>query len=139
MGHFLPRTARWLSPDALFSAFQEHGSEPQAIISISQLSHTPSPAGSGENIPMVMTKPSPGLLSAAPDGPTGGTFLLTLSGQTHVGVWGHFFGTHQLGITSVIQDEVLWLEVPINDPFGMQVGKGFHHTCRVEPGRGILK
>lgn len=70
--------------------------------------------------------------------PVGGTLLLTLS-QTCGGAGGIFFGTHQLGITSVIQNEVLWLEVPINDPFGMQVGKGFHYARRVKPGGGILK
>lgn len=88
---------------------------------------------------VVMKTPCPDLLSASPDGSHGGTSLLTLSGLTHVGFGVTFFGTHQLGITSVIQNEVLWLEVPINDPFGMQVGKGFHHARRVKPGGGILK
>jgi len=44
-------------------------------------------------------------------------------------------GTHQFGITSMIQNEVFWLEVPINDPFGMQIGKCFDHACCVKPGR----
>lgn len=43
-------------------------------------------------------------------------------------------GTHQFGITSMIQNEVFWFEVPINDPFGMQIGKSFDHTCCVKPG-----
>lgn len=43
-------------------------------------------------------------------------------------------GTHQFGITSMIQNEVFWLEVPINDSFGMQIGKSFNYTRRVKSG-----
>lgn len=47
--------------------------------------------------------------------------------------------TDQLGVASVIQDEIFWLEVPVNDSFGMQIGKGFHHACCVKSGRRIFK
>lgn len=48
-------------------------------------------------------------------------------------------GTDQFGVASVIQDEIFWLEVPVNDSFGMQIGEGFHHTRGVESGRRIFK
>lgn len=42
--------------------------------------------------------------------------------------------SHQFGISSVVQNKVLWFEVSVDDSFGMQVGKGLHHTRRVKPG-----
>lgn len=47
--------------------------------------------------------------------------------------------TDQLGVASVIQDEIFWFEVPVNDSFGMQIGKRFHHACCVKSGRRIFK
>lgn len=43
-------------------------------------------------------------------------------------------GTYQFGITSMIQNEVFWLEVPINYSFGMQICKSFDYACRIKPG-----
>ena len=42
--------------------------------------------------------------------------------------------SYQFGIAPVVQYKVLWFEVSVDDAFGMQVGKGLHHTSRVKPG-----
>lgn len=47
--------------------------------------------------------------------------------------------THQLGVSTVVQYEVLRLQVSVYDAFGMQVGEGFHHTAGVEAGGGVLE
>lgn len=47
--------------------------------------------------------------------------------------------THQFGVSVAVQDEVLWFQVSVDDAFGVQVGKGFHHTAGVEPGGGVFK
>lgn len=47
--------------------------------------------------------------------------------------------THQLGVSTVVQYEVLRLQVSVYDAFGVQVGEGFHHTAGVEAGGGVLE
>lgn len=47
--------------------------------------------------------------------------------------------SYQFGIAPVVQYEVLWFEVSVNDSFGMQVGEGLHHTSCVKPGSWVLK
>ncbi len=46
---------------------------------------------------------------------------------------------YQFGVSSAVQDEVLRLQVSVYDAFGVQVGKGFDHTGRVEPCCRIFK
>lgn len=46
---------------------------------------------------------------------------------------------HQLGVASVIQDEVLWLEISVNDPFGMQISESLHHAGCVKACCGVFK
>lgn len=41
---------------------------------------------------------------------------------------------YQFSIAPVVQYKVLRFEVSVDDSFGMQVGKGFHHTGCVKPG-----
>lgn len=41
---------------------------------------------------------------------------------------------YQFSIAPVVQYKVLWFEVSVDDSFGMQVGKCFHHTGCVKPG-----
>lgn len=41
--------------------------------------------------------------------------------------------SHQFGITSVVQYQVLRFEVSVYDSFGMQVSERLHHTRRVKP------
>ena len=46
---------------------------------------------------------------------------------------------HQLGVSPVVQYEVLWFEVSVDDAFGMQVSKGLHHAGCIEPCGRVLK
>lgn len=47
--------------------------------------------------------------------------------------------TYQLSISSAVQDQVLRLQVPVDDAFGMQVSECFNHAASVEPSGGVIK
>lgn len=53
--------------------------------------------------------------------------------------WWSLLLSYQFSIAPVVQYKVLWFEVSVNDSFGMQVGKGLHHTCCVKSGSWVLK
>lgn len=46
---------------------------------------------------------------------------------------------HQLSVSSVVQYQVLWFEVSVDDAFGMQISEGLRHTRRVESSSGVLE
>ena len=46
---------------------------------------------------------------------------------------------YQFSIAPVVQYKILRFKVSVDDSFGMQVGKGFHHTGCVKPGCWVLK
>jgi len=42
-------------------------------------------------------------------------------------------------VVLLIQEQVLWLQVSVDDAFGMQIGERLHHARRVEPRGGVLE
>lgn len=65
--------------------------------------------------------------------------IATVNHLAFVNINMYFMRNYQLGVSPAVQYEVFRLQVSVYDAFGMQVGEGFNHTGRVEPGSRIFK